>query len=168
MRHTSFETTFSGHRLLYGTWILGSFILINAYSSVLYAILTVPEPSHPVDTVEDLLTAARTDSHFIITKDRSATMAAILNATPNNTFNYALQQHHYRLHRPQMTYVSDLVPLLEREPRNIIIMLKMSALVKRYLEATVSLHVGSETLEPIYLGWVLRKKDPLKDFFNKV
>lgn len=168
MRHTSFESTFSGRRILYGTWILGSFILVNAYSSVLYAILTVPEPGRPIDTVEDLITAANTDSHYIITKDRSATLASILNATPNNTLYYALKQQHDRLRRPQMRYVSDMVPFLEQEPRNVIFMLKISALVKRYLEAKILLHVGSETLESIYLGWVMRKKDPLVPFFNEV
>lgn len=159
--------TCTSTRLLYATWAIASFILANAYSSIFYSGLTVPEYEPAIDTVADLIQAARTDSHRIQSLDQSSTLATILNARPADLANYAIQQQIHRLKMPMFTLQAQILPLIEANRRNIIISLSISARASRFVYARKPLHIGSEPMEPIYLAWALPKRSPLTEPFNR-
>jgi len=80
-------------RLIYAVWMLSVLILANCYTTLLYSMLTIPEYAPSIDTLEDLETAAKTDSHYILTWSGSSYLSQLIYAEPENHFYYTVGQH---------------------------------------------------------------------------
>lgn len=146
--------------------MLAALILANAYSSVFYALLTVPEYEKPIDTIEDLVRIATHDTHQIIIKDQSSVHMTIMNATPENGVYYVLRKHLERSKRERLADISAGIPAVEADKRVVYLTVKMGTLARVQLFARKQLHISSEALGAIYLSWVVRKRSPLMVPFN--
>ena len=162
-----FHYKLNSTRIALASWMLAALLLANAYSSVFYAVLTVPELERPLDTVQQLLRAAQTDSRSIITQQQSAMYASIAEAEPGgHTLYYALQQHMKRTGAVLTSSGSQMIPRIEADPKTVMVTLKNGATVRRFLSASKRLHISSESLELIDLAWLIPKKSPLRTPFN--
>lgn len=155
-------------RILYAVYLFASLILSNAYSSLFYSAITVPQYHRPIDTVADLISATGADKVQLAFKDEAAIQVAIYSAQPGRRFYYHLLQHCLR--RPPIMFGNqkDMISLVEKNKRLVLIALRMNLLSRRYLLAKVPLHISSEPIEYFFIGWALRKRSSLREPFNLV
>lgn len=83
----------SATRLVFAFWILGALILSNAYSSSFYSILVVPAFGNPIDSIDDLIRVAQSDSKFIVMNGRSIYWYDLVNAKADNYVYHTLGMH---------------------------------------------------------------------------
>lgn len=133
-----------------------------------YSTLTKPLHEPPLDTIADLLQAVATNSHFVVTQKHTAMLSRILSAPADDRVYSSIAKQMRTERTPMMDSFRQSVPMLEKSTRLLVITLQNQAFIRRYLYARRALHIGSETLEPVGLAWVLPKRSPLKEPFNKL
>lgn len=153
-------------RILYTSWLLFALIFTSTYSSVFYSYLTVHDSHSPIDTLEDLEKAARTDSHFVLSMNNSAYVTQFLNAPVENVFAHTVGEHIRRSQRPMVTNQADLLRLAEEDPRNIVITGRSYLTEKLIEKSRKSLHISSENIGSHWTGMILPKGSPLRRPFN--
>lgn len=156
------------NRIVYSFWALGALLLSDAFSSMFYSALTKPMHEAPIDTVADLLQAVATNSHYVTTQNHSAVLSKILGAPAEDPVYSSIAVQMRTQKTPMMGSFVASVPMLENNTRLIVITLQNQAFIRRYLYAKKALHIGSETLEPVGLAWILPKRSPLKAPFNRL
>lgn len=88
----------NSERLLLATWMITSLILSTVYCTLFFALITVPQYERPIDTREDLLRVAQSDSHFLLTRGHSAFQTMFIYARRNqNALFYEIGRHMNRL-----------------------------------------------------------------------
>lgn len=80
-------------KLLFSTWMIASMILSTAYCTFFFALVTVPEFEKAIDTREDLMKIAISDSHFLLTRGHTSFQSMFLYAKPRATFFYEIGRH---------------------------------------------------------------------------
>ncbi len=147
---------------------MAALLLSDAFSSMFYSTLTKPMHKLPVDTVADLLQAVSTNSHYVVTQNNSAVLSRILQASADDRVYSSIARQMHQAGTPMMDSFRQSIPLLEKNSRLIVITLQIQAFIRRYLLARKALHIGTETLEPVGLAWILPKRSPIKKPFNKL
>lgn len=155
-------------RILYGVYLFACFILSNVYSSLFYSVITVPTLGKPIDTLADLISATSTDSVRLAFKDNAIFKTAIYTSSPKNFIYHHLLQHCLRRAPIMFTNQREIIPLVESSQRVVLIAQKIKLYSRRYLEAKVPLHISSESIKNIFIGWAVGRKSPLKEPFDLV
>ncbi|KAH9400361.1 hypothetical protein TYRP_001926 [Tyrophagus putrescentiae] len=162
------KESLQSNRIVYSFWAMTALLLSDAFSCIFYSNLTKPMHEPPVDSVADLLQAVATHSHYVVTQNNSAILSRILQAPANDRVYSTIARQMRHAGTPMMDSFTQTVPLLERNSRLIVITLQNQAFIRRYLLARKALHIGTETLEPVGLAWILPKRSPMREPFNKV
>jgi len=74
-------------------WILSALILSNGYSSSFYSILIVPEYDPPIDSTQDLIRSAQSDSKRIVMNGRSIYWYDIAHSDEDNYVYFEVKKH---------------------------------------------------------------------------
>lgn len=151
---------------MYVAWLLSSLILSHLHSSTLYSLLTLPPYNEVVETVEQFMRAAARDTVRVISKDDGSINSAVSRAQPKSSVFYTIKEH-IRRNKVQLYHdVSEIVPILESNPMNILVSyeIKLQAL---QMFASKQLYIRAESISQLYLSWAFRKGSTLVKIFNK-
>ena len=80
-------------RLIFSIWMLTSLILSQAYISSFYSILTFPKMDQFIDTIEDLLVAANSNSKNFLMLEHTSYFDSYKYSLPENYLYYAIGKH---------------------------------------------------------------------------
>lgn len=81
-------------RLLLATWMITSMILSTVYCTLFFSLVAVPQYDRPIDTREDLLRVATSDSHFLLTRGHTAFQTMFIYARRHqNALFYEIGRH---------------------------------------------------------------------------
>ncbi len=140
------------------SWLFATLILSNVHSSALYSVITVPQYSEVIETIEQLISAANASTHRIVSKDDGSIDSAVNRAKPVTGVFYAIQRH-IRRNRVKLYHdVREIVPIVESNRQNILLSYEIKLLANRALFASKPLHIGQESISQLYLCWAFNKR----------
>jgi len=167
--------------MIYGVWLFATLILSTAYSSIFYSILTIPIYDKPIDTIDDLVRVAKSDSHYLLLKGNSFYYTLFSKAKPRYTLFYTIRLHFERYilsevraifiviltitilrTKRKMIYNESEIELIESNPKNIVIATRTFLIANRQVYANKPLHIAKESIGFDLVGPMLPKKSPLK------
>lgn len=158
-------------RLLYGSWIISGFVISTHLSSVFYSSLAFPAYEAAIDSLEDIARVATSDSRYLLTKDRSSMYASFSNAKPEvgeENILYQIGEHMRRHGKAMIEHQEELVARVEADRKNVLLGMRISITVNRFLSARKPLHISAGSVETTALSWALPKRSPLERPFNLV
>src|SRR5699024_3790921 len=98
--HSSLNEPLTPMRMIYATWMISGVVLSNLLSSIFYSTLAYPEYEPAIDTVQDIAHIATSDTHYLLTKDRTTLFASFINAQPSDGLLYQIGKHIQRNRQP--------------------------------------------------------------------
>lgn len=143
--------------------------MVQIYNSSLYSILTVPQYHRAIDTVQDLLESIEHDTHHLLTHTNLGLVQTFLRSKPEeNPVFYSIGRHLNRTRRQMFDTERFLISTVEANPRNVVFSSRSIMEIKRFQEAKIRLHIGSENIVPTYTSLGLEKRSALKESLDKV
>lgn len=154
----------TGVCLLVGLWILSALILGTFYTSIHFSILTLPRTSKPIDSIEDLIEVANSDSHQIVLSKASLLRQLILSSNKKDRLFYSIKKHLNRTESKLKT-ISQNLDQFEK----MAVFITKPLINPNFLKTkNVVLHIAQERISADYLSILLRKESPLKKWFDPV
>ncbi len=151
-----------GVQFLVGLWIVSTLILSTFYTSIYFSILTVPQTTKPIDSIEDLIEVANSDSFQVILTKNSLLHQQIMTSNKDDCLFYAIGQHINRT-KSRIETIMQNVHLFER----VAVYITTPMISTRFLTAkNVVMHIAQDRIAADYLSILLRKECFLKKWFD--
>lgn len=157
-------------QLLFIFSLLSIFTLCQFYFTALYSMLTVPPFKKPLDTLEDLISAADPSSEYrFYVQNNSFFLEDFFQATPtHNLLYYAIGRKFNSSPDAIFSNQDQVARLLDASPLNVILTDRVGVEVVTLDQLNTTIHLGRENFDTSFSGIIFPKGSPLVLPFNVV
>lgn len=148
---------------------LSALILSTVYVAYFYALLTLPQYDTPIDSLKGLFDLIKNDRKIVVKSLLDPNGVRYFNTSEDHLNDYLpLGQHYLRTNQKNFSQYSQLVPILESNPKHVIIESRIILATERFLRARLPLHIASDNIDPKRYGIIAQKGSPLIGPLNKM